>query len=200
MDRFDTTEGQLKEYDLLRQEILQTGRVITQIITISISIVGLITAQGLRSQNPFIFLIPLPIILVLSMYVFDQRWVVWLIASYIRKFVEQAGLGPCWETRLYLFRSATKEKRCFTPGQNIIFVEYLLFNFVAVIDSTLFTYTGISYKLSSYWYAFPWMIYLWILTYTTIQFRRLRREGRRGSKLEEFWCGENEESDKAEDS
>ncbi len=181
------TEGKLKEYELLRQAISSHDRSTLQLTSISIGFIGIISAQGLTSENPYVFLIGLPVLFVLSVYISDKRWTIWLIASYIKTYLESDELGPRWETRLHEFRSACKERRHFSPGQNIIRVEYLLSNILGMILCLLFVVYARGKNISWLHFLMPAIGYLCLLVQTTSQYVRLTREGREGGTLGELW-------------
>ncbi len=179
-------DGQLKEFELLRQELLQHDRAILQVVGLILGFIGIITAQGLTSGNPYVFLIPFPVLTGLSKYISDKRWAIWLIASYIMQFIEDSELGPRWETQLYFFRTACK-KHGFTPGQNIIKVECWFLNILGLIEYGLFVYFAQTKGVSFWQYLVPLPFGIWLIWQTTSQYFRLAREGRDGSNICRLW-------------
>ena len=55
-------DRRLREYEILRDEILHADRLVVQVLSISIGFIGLIFGQGVVSQNPYVFLVPFPIV------------------------------------------------------------------------------------------------------------------------------------------
>jgi hypothetical protein len=184
----DSTEGRLKEYELLRQELLQYDQSILQIVGIVIGLIGVVTAQGLTSGNPWIFVVPLPVLIVLSTYVSDKRWIIWLIASYISEFIEKQDLGPQWETRLYWFRTACRHKKGFMPGQNVIRIECLLFNLLGLMEFVLFAHFGWSKQIPYWHYLVPLAFLVWLAVQTLTSYCRLVHEGGEGGTLSQLWA------------
>lgn len=124
-----------KEYELLRQEILHADRIVVLILGIVFSATGIMIGQALSSNNSYILLAPFPVLWVTSHYVADKRWVIWLIASYLRCNLESRGLGMKWETSLHALRRSGKK---FIPLPNIIKVEFAVFNILGVLCAALF--------------------------------------------------------------
>jgi len=138
MDEGALSEGRLKEYEMLRQELMHYDRSVLQVLGITLGFLGVITAQGIASGSPYVFVVALPLLIVVHSYVADKRWVIWTVASYLRRFVEDRDLGPRWETELYWFRTACRKVGGFTPGQNIMRVECALFALLGLMELALF--------------------------------------------------------------
>jgi hypothetical protein len=182
-------EARLKEYDLLRQEILQFDRLVVQVLGLCFPLLGVVIAQGLASDEARIFLVPLPILFITSLYVADKRWGTWLIAYYLRTRLE-GETGPLWETWLYVYRSQTgrsghEEKRpsIFCPAQNVIVVECLLFNLFGAVSLALLVIRGIDQGISPVWYVLGGVMLAILVAVTTAKTAALIREGRPGSSL-----------------
>jgi len=183
-------DTRLKEYELLREEILHFDRLVVQVLGLCFPLLGVIIAQGLASEEARIFLVPLPILFIVSLYVADKRWGTWLIAYYLRTRLEHE-TGPLWETWLYLYRSQSnvadgKKRRpaIFCPAQNIIVVECLLFNLFGAVSLALLVIRGIDQGISPGWYALGGVLFAILAVATTAKAAALIREGREGSSLQ----------------
>ena len=189
MNDYEKYEGELKEYELLRQELMGHDRAVLQVIGIVLGFIGVMTAQGITSYNPYVFLVPLPILTLMSIYISDKRWIIWLMASYITKFVEDRGLGPQWETKLFWFRTACKESRGFIPGQNVILVDAILFVLLGVLEATLFIIFAFKKGIPYWHYVFVAILLTILIIQSCFTYCRLMREGRKGAKrrLEFLW-------------
>ena len=186
------SDFQLKEYELLRTELLQHDRAVLQTISIFMGFVGVITAQGIVSGNPYVFLIPLPIVLVLYMYIADKRLTIWLMASYLREFVEKQRLGPLWETRLSLHREITKKKRPkrkdhFLPAQNIIEVEYAFSFMITLVEVTLFSIYGLRQSMEWYWIFLVFVVWVILVGIIFMFHKKLIQAGQLDSDLHKVW-------------
>jgi hypothetical protein len=160
---------------------------VLQVIGLILGFLGVITAQGLTSGNPYVFIVPLPVLVGLSIYVADKRWAVWLIASYLQHFVEKPGLGPSWETELHWFRTACKRKHGFTPGQNVIKVECWFLNLLGILELVLFCVFAHPRNVPWWQYSIPIAFCGWLLWQTLGQYCKLIREGRQGATLGTIW-------------
>lgn len=157
-------DGLLKEYEQLRQGILQTEGAILQVLGIVLGSIGVIVAQGMSSANPYTFLIALPLLIFTNSYIADKRWGIWLVAFYLRNYIEDENRGLQWETWLYKFRSYYPKKsqeRTFLPGQNIMDREFVLFNAVGFLHVLLFF--AYANNLTAWRYSLP--ITLFFRTY-----------------------------------
>jgi hypothetical protein len=182
--------GRLKEYELLRTEILQADRLVVQVLGIALAGVSVVLAQGFVCDEPLIFLVPYPLLAVAGLYVADKRWLVWLIASYLRSRLESEGAGPLWETRLARYRDLAAKRRVrFSPATNVILVEFLLFNAMGVTCSVL--YFAHSWPAGSP--LEPWQIVLsaclpaaMLALLTSLLYVPLLREGVK-RRLDDLW-------------
>lgn len=204
-------DGLLKEYEQLRQGILHTEGSILQVLGIVLGAVGVITAQGFSSKSPYIFLIAMPLMTITSFYIADKRWGIWLVASYLKKFVESKESGLQWETRLHSFRTEfekTKKNRWigFLPGQNIMQIEFVLFNTIGFAHLLFFFYYARCPFISTWIFTLPSIqcqntpslmyllaifLFLLLLGITRFHYKNLLKEGREGSSLEACWKDES---------
>lgn len=134
----------LKEYESLREEILQGSRVVLQVVSIAFSATGIIIVQGIAQpkagQMYLAFLIPFPILWISFTYVAIKRWSILRIGAYIRACIEPLMDGPGWETLLDVHR------RRFGGASglrfNIVLVEWILFNAWGITCLALFFSSG----------------------------------------------------------
>lgn len=96
MDR-NSDDPRVAEYELLKEEILQFDRLVVQVLGFMFPVIGLILAHGITTESPYVFLVPLPILLAVNLYVTDKRWGTWLIATYLKLYCESPD-GFRWET------------------------------------------------------------------------------------------------------
>ncbi len=197
MSTSEQRQGKLKEYELLRQELLHHDRAVLQVIGLILGFLGIITAQGLTSGNPYVFIVPLPVLVGLNIYVSDKRWAIWLIASYLQHFVEKPGLGPSWETDLHWFRTACRRRHGFTPGQNVILVECWFLNILGLLELGLFAFFAQNKSIPLWQYSIPTAFCGWLLWQTINQYRKLVREGREGATLDVIWQEAHELSERS---
>jgi hypothetical protein len=180
-------DGLLKEYEQLRQGILQTEGAILQVLGIVLGAIGVIVAQGMSSGNPYTFLIALPLLIFTNSYIADKRWGIWLVAFYLRNYIEDKNLGLQWETWLYKFRTdypKKSKKRTFLPGQNIMDREFVLFNSIGLLHVLLFfVYAK---NLPAWRYSLPIILFLILLVVTWNSRRKLIAEGREGEGLRDY--------------
>lgn len=179
-------DAQLKEYELLRQELLQLDRAVLQAIGLIIGFIGVITAQGLTSGNPFVYLITLPLVFGFSFYIFDKRWGIFLIASYLKNYIENPESGPRWETQLYYFRNVCK-KQNFIQVHNIIKIECGFIVLLSIIEYGLFVYFGYIQNLPFWQLIIPIPFILVLIWHTTSEYNVLMHEGKDGGRLDRLW-------------
>ena len=177
--------SRLKEYELLRDEILHADRLVVHVISMSLGLIGIIIGQGVVSGNPYIFLIPFPIIWASSRYVEDKRWLIWVIAAYLRRHLEGSD-GPSWETWAFAFRSKVKRTGGrFCPGQNVMLAECILFNIMSLSCAGLFI--GFAYgTVPSTWIylmPIPLLLSAAIAVSTVTGHVKLCRQGRAGTEM-----------------
>jgi len=183
-------EARLKEYELLRNEILHYDKLVVQVLGLCFPLLGIILAQGVTGDDARIFLIPIPVLFIVSLYVADKRWATWLIAYYLRSRVDRSS-GPLWETWLYVFRSRAKQLReakkkpsVFSPCQNIIVVECLLFVLFGAVCLALLIICGAKQDLSPIWYVVGAAAFAFQAGVTVAKTLALVREGREGGLLQ----------------
>jgi hypothetical protein len=126
-------EGALKEYDYRIQGIIATESGILQFIGIIIAAIAGITAAGMAAKNSYIFLFPFALLIIANLYITEKRWVIWLNAAYIRKYLENDRTGIWWETRLSELRRNTK-----SPVRGIKRVELSMFILIGAFEIVLF--------------------------------------------------------------
>jgi len=187
MDEGALSEGRLKEYEMLRQELMHYDRSVLQVLGITLGFLGVITAQGIASGSPYVFVVALPLLIVVHSYVADKRWVIWTVASYLRRFVEDRDLGPRWETELYWFRTACRKVGGFTPGQNIMRVECALFALLGLMELALFANGAWQCGLAWWHYVLPAALCAWLVFQVVRNHCRLACEGRQGGGLKAVW-------------
>jgi hypothetical protein len=176
-------DRRLKEYEIMREEILHSDRLVVQVISISLGLIGVVLGQGIVAQNPFVFLVPFPFIWAISRYVEDKRWLIWLVAAYLRKHIE-GPKGPSWETWVFAFRSNVKKKGGrFCPAQNVMMVECLLFNVISLSCVGLYVAFGIEKGVPGWSYCVPAILCLFVGWSTVSGCLNLTRQGRAGSRL-----------------
>ncbi|MBN1342346.1 MAG: hypothetical protein JXQ73_06680 [Phycisphaerae bacterium] len=143
----DSGNAALAEYRSLREEILHSDRLVVHVLGIAFSAVAIILGQGLTHKNPYLFLIPFPLLYIVSQYVADKRWLIWVIASYIRCQLERQEPALAWESSLARIRRDTHN---FTPARNVIKIEHITFILLGALCALLFV--AYSWKsLNSVW-------------------------------------------------
>ena len=174
----------IKEYEFLREEILHADELAVRIMGVTLGLLGIILAQGFVSKEPPIFLVPFPIIWVISNYVMDKRWLIWTIAAYLRRHLEGPE-GPSWESWLFALRSRLiHSDRKFKHAYNTLRVECVFFNIISISCGALFIYYG-----AAAGYSIPLItiislfccIFIWATTY--FGYCRLFAAGKTGSPI-----------------
>jgi len=176
-------DARLREYELLRAEILHADGLIVRVIGVFLALIGIIIGQGFVSGEPYVFLVPFPIIWAVSRYVDDKRWSIWLIASYLRRHLEGPS-GPSWETWLFAYRQKAKDRHLrFCPAQNVMLVECVLFNLISLSCGGCFIAFALRAGLPYGSLASPLVLCAFIAICTIRACMRLFRPGRAGSPL-----------------
>jgi len=180
----EVTQQALEEYKLLRSEIHNYDHHIIQALAIVLGATGVIFAQGFASNNPWIFVLPMPILAAVYFYLIDKRFGMWLIGSYLVAHVEPHLPGAQWETRVRHFRDwSTSHNTKLVPGKNPIIMEYALFNTLILASATLCT----CFVQPIYWGLIPVGGALCFLILSTLSFRQLVHEGESGDSYVEVW-------------
>ncbi|MGD2084558.1 MAG: hypothetical protein PVH61_00090 [Candidatus Aminicenantes bacterium] len=181
----------LEEYKLLREEIFMYDRQILQALAIILSASGLIIAQGFLKGDGKIFLIPIPILFLMYLYIVDKRFGIWVIGTYIAVHLESLLPGLNWESRIRLFRERSTKKKCkLIPGRIPVMTEYLLFN-ALIIGCTILFALFIRNRL---WTVLPAIVWVFFFIKSTIFLRDLMREGAKGDRFFGAWhecCGQD---------
>src|SRR3712207_3884996 len=75
-------EGALKEYDARVQGIVATEAGIHQFTGFIMAAIAGITAAGINAkEDPYLFLVPIGLLIVANLYTTEKRWVIWLHAA-----------------------------------------------------------------------------------------------------------------------
>ena len=133
-------EGRLEEYKALRDEIIGDQKRIQEIMTLSMTAVGLLIGYGISRMGEITnlyFLAPLVIILPSSMIISTLRAAIMVKASYIRVKIEPKVPGLRWESLLY------KHRRKVRRGWKIQAInENLLYSSMGFLCIALYLYLG----------------------------------------------------------
>ena len=89
----------MKEYELLRQEILTNSQIIAQYNIMLYTVTAAVLAFAFEKENPFLYLIPYVVIIPIYLLNEWKRRSNCNIASYMIVFLE--GNDHLWETRVY---------------------------------------------------------------------------------------------------
>jgi hypothetical protein len=128
-------EGAFKEYDARVQEIRAIEAGIHQFVGIIMAAIAAITAAGMNTKVPYLFLVTFVLLIIANLYVTEKRWVIWLNAAYIRKYLENEQTGIWWEHRLGELREGTR-----SPVGGIKRVEFWMFILVGCLEVFLFVW------------------------------------------------------------
>lgn len=96
-DHLDNAE--LAEYNTLRTEILHKIELHNHLITITFTAVIAILAFAANTDDPFLFIIPLAVIIPLSMRISYYRSAISKLSAYIIVYLENHINGLNWESR-----------------------------------------------------------------------------------------------------
>jgi hypothetical protein len=86
-------DGALVEYQARVQGIAATDTGIIQFTGIVMAAVSGITAAGITAKDPYLFLVNFGLLIAANLYITEKRWVIWLHAAYIRKYLENDRTG-----------------------------------------------------------------------------------------------------------
>lgn len=182
MEQASKLEGVLKEYELLKSEILHRDRLVLQIQSIVFPAVGIIVAQAFSFDISYVFLVPLPILLIASYYVANQRWSILQIASYLRCEIESKNpaLGLKWESELSALQDARIKRS--SPFRGNILVESSLFNIFGITALILYFWHWLKGSRIHFWEGLlkpqgylPVVLFLIPTIFSTWQYIRIQR-------------------------
>ena len=91
----------MKEYEMLRQEILDNSQIIAQYNALLYTVTVAILAFSFEKESPFLCLVPYVAIIPIYLLAEEQRKTTARIASYMIVFLEANNNEHQWETRLY---------------------------------------------------------------------------------------------------
>lgn len=120
------------EYDQLRKEILQNDQMTLQIMAFVLTAVGAILAIAFSDQQMLpptkaILLLLAAFIALVGMNLETERvYVMYIIGSYIKTFIEPQSKSLRWETRLTLFRDKTLRQGHMNYGISQKWVYYIV--------------------------------------------------------------------------
>ncbi|MGC9320347.1 MAG: hypothetical protein ACP5KN_20105 [Armatimonadota bacterium] len=180
-------EGALREYEQLRTELLHADRLVLEVLSITVGAWCLILGQGVLAQEPLIFILPLPLLSIAQRYAADKRWCIWVIASYLKHYIEVPGSGIHWETRLHQMRTYCDRQGVFCPGQNIVRVECLFFTVLASLSLLGFIYYAGKSPVQWWGYVLAGLLFASVIWAAANSYFRLCREGREGALLDASW-------------
>src|SRR5262245_61379954 len=121
------------EYGYRTDNIKATETGILQFLGIIFATLAVITAAGVSGKYPFLFLINLVLLIIGNLYVAEKRWVIWLNAAYMKKYLENDQTGLWWEHRLSELRGKVR-----SPVGGIKYIELLLFITIGLAEAVLF--------------------------------------------------------------
>jgi hypothetical protein len=183
-----TDEGLLKEYEALRNEVLHSDRITLEAISITAAAAGLILAQGVASGSALVCLIPIPVLCVAYVYLASKRWVIWVIASYCRRYIEIPSSGIRWETRLRGFR---RHRIRMTTSRywwvSTFLTEYLIFVVLGAASAGCSAALALADGMDWLFYFAPGVLLLVLVTVATCTYRDLRRAGGAPPKMDACW-------------
>jgi len=180
-------EGTLQEYEQLRTELLHADRLVLEVLSIAVGAWCVIVGQGVLAREPLIFVLPLPLLTIAQRYAADKRWSIWVIASYIKHYIEVPGSGIAWETRLHHMRSYCAKQGVFCPGQSIIKVECLFFSVLASLSLLGYVYYAVTESAQWWGYVLAGALFLSVVWAAAQSYLRLCQEGREGALLDASW-------------
>jgi hypothetical protein len=190
-------EGVLKEYEQLRTEILHADRLCLEAMSIAFAAASLLLGYGVEKESAFVCIAPVPLLWIASLYVADKRWVIWLIASYLRTYIESPESGIRWESRLAVFRDRARDQPgSFCPTINMVLVECLTFNAMGLVCSALYAFFVTTkhlrpqepgWELRSLYYLVAVFAIAGLSTLTYRSFCRLRAIGHSAETLDNLW-------------
>ena len=126
------------EYSHLRQEILHNGTLNSQTLAATLAIVGVLMGLAFseRVSNDAIrgvmFFLAAIIILINTLQILDRERATYVIASYIRVFIESKLSDLRWESRLKEFREESKKL-----GYGDFITSQIIINTIFVIVNTI---------------------------------------------------------------
>lgn len=150
----DNSEELLFEYGELRKEILQNDTLILQIMSVILSLVGLLMGFAItQTQDTIIQSIIFLVCCLLSCFgVYhstDRMKNTQRISAYLRAFIEPKLSGIKWEQRLAVYRSFRNPSRLnpleyfkFMTDQRFIYVTIILINAFLGISALLLSFQG----------------------------------------------------------
>jgi DNA-binding XRE family transcriptional regulator len=157
-----------KEYDTLREEILQnSGRqfgMVSFAITVTVALIGF----GLENANPFIFLVPLLVLALVLIHLIRSIDSIHRIASYIRMFIEYDEDDLKWETYICQFRKEARSRKHSTHIRHTLPSYELMLSATGwVCISLSFAYANdqeriVPFALAFLWARFSYVIRRWI--------------------------------------
>jgi hypothetical protein len=180
----------IAEYNSLRTEVLESDKTCVQIMSIVLSLAGVLVACAVSEKKPMLLLAPLPFLWIAYRYVAEKRWVIYKIGSYIRCHVDFADVGMGWEKAL---GDARRKRGYRLPGGNIIATEFWMVHLTGVVCLCLFEY---STKLSvSHWLRYgPVIAYVAGAAISAAIYYRLRKLGSSG-KIDLLWSTDDDSKD-----
>jgi Flp pilus assembly protein TadB len=127
-------EYQIREYESLRDEIMETQKRNTDIMNYSIVGTSAILGYAFSVRMGFLFLVPLAILIPMSYMIRRNANTIILIASYISVMIEKKSDWLRWETFRYKLREhESKEKRA-SPRM----LEYMMvYDFLLIVCLSL---------------------------------------------------------------
>jgi len=138
-------EELLFEYDQLRTEIIHNSTLTTQItagiLTLGAALMAIAFSEIITNlaAKGFLLLVLIPLIAAIGMWqTLDRSRSTYVIASYLRIFIEPLLKNVRWETRLHEFRKHSKginpssQLGEFTNYQLLTYLFLLLINFILV--------------------------------------------------------------------
>jgi hypothetical protein len=149
MDTNDTlpitlpNEGLLFEYDQLRKEILHNDTLTIQILGGIALLAGILMSAAFRNEVPnlwvkgFLFFLVQLIACIGVWQTVDRGRSTYVIASYLRIFVEPQVKDPQWETRLHEFRKRSVKIDTLQKYGDFINYQMLTYLFLIIINFLL---------------------------------------------------------------
>lgn len=127
----------IKEYEILREEMLQKIELHNSLITFMITTVVALLTFSLTQDEPLLYLLPFCIIIPITMRVTYYRTMMIKLSAYIIVYLEKEVKGLKWETRNTLFANS-EDKQLYNDLTISHYYEGFL---LSIVSYSLYVYT-----------------------------------------------------------